>query len=107
MAPGGQAACPGELLAGTLCRTGHVLSIWPGLNEQGLSKHRPEHSQLWAHRGFGQHKPVLTQQRQSPPAPLPHGRTSGQLQSEETGERGWVKINHLVLTGLFQLRSVP
>lgn len=79
---GGEATLPGEPLPGTLCGTSQILLIRLGLNRQGLSKHRPELFQLWACKSFGQRKPVLTQRRQSPPAPLPHGHTSGQLQSE-------------------------
>lgn len=72
---GGQATLPGEPLPGTLCGTSQILLIWLGLNRQGLLKRRPEFFQLWAHEGFGQRKPVLTQRRQSPPSSSPPART--------------------------------
>ena len=82
---GGQAIHPGEPLPGTLRGTSQILFIWLGLNRQGLSKRRPELFQLGARKDFGQRKPVLTQRRQRPPAPLPRRRTSGQLQSDPDG----------------------
>lgn len=53
--------------------TGHVHPVGPGPGSRGLWARWPELPEL--------HKPVLTQRRQSPPAPSPP-RTSGQLQSE-------------------------
>lgn len=65
-------------LPGSPAGTGHAVPVWLGrAPEAGAGQGAPSSGLT----GPGQNKPVLTQRRQSPPAPSPPC-TSGQLQSE-------------------------